>query len=79
MPKSIQRYGFAAAVVAGLALMASLLLSNIGYSSLDGALLFGLWFNLFFLLLLGSAIYGFYHLIERWCLRGALRRLKAFE
>lgn len=64
---------------AGLALMASLLLSNIGYSSLDGALLFGLWFNLFFLVLLASAIYGFYHLIERWCLRGALRRLKAVE
>lgn len=64
---------------AGLALMASLLLSNIGYSSLDGALLFGLWFNLFFLVLLGSAIYGFYHLIERWCLRAALRRLKAVE
>lgn len=64
---------------AGLALMASLLLSNMGYSSLDGALLFGIWFNLFFMVLLGSAIYGFYHLVERWCLRRALQRLKSFE
>jgi len=63
---------------AGLALMASLLLSNMGYSSLDGALLFGMWFNLFFMVLLGSAIYGFYHLIERWSLRRALQRLKTF-
>ncbi len=63
----------------GLGLMASLLLSNVGYSSLDGSLLFGLWFNMFFLVLLASAIYGFYHLLERWCLRAALRCLKRAE
>jgi hypothetical protein len=64
---------------AGLALMASLLLSTLGYISFEGAMFLGLWFNLFFLVLLGSAIYGFYHLLERWCLRGAQRALKSAE
>jgi hypothetical protein len=60
----------------GLMLMASLLLSNIGYSSFDASLMFGLWFNVFFLVLLSSAIFGFYHIIERWCLRHTFSRLR---
>ena len=39
----------------------------------------GMWFNFLFLVLLCSAIYGFYHLIQRWCLRSALHRLRSID